>query len=245
MPGTSSTEKDPQTPGVYWRYPNNHKPAFNPVVFNETRLAEQNLISGKAAAGRGNTFFITLDDHPMVLRHYRRGGLVRRVSSRRYAYTGLSRTRAMLEFDILLKMYDMKLPVPKPYACRVIRHGISYEASIVTHRVQGNTLAHQLLSASVSDQQWENIGLTIARFHSEGIYHADLNAHNILLSDDGRVSLIDFDRAKLRPLTTNASSEKWCVANMGRLKRSLDKVATQNVKNGFELIRSSWTSALT
>lgn len=251
MLGTSVTAKDPDAHGVYWRYPNNNTPAFNPIVFDETRLAEQKLISGLAVAGRGNTFFVKLEGHSLVLRHYRRGGLARRVSASRYVFTGLSRTRAMLEFDILQQMHDMQLPVPKPFACRVVQHGPTYEASIVTYRLQGNTLAHQLVSATVSDAQWKILGSTIARFHREGIYHADLNAHNILLSDDGLVSLIDFDRARFRSVATNPSSEKWCVSNLDRLERSLDKIATQEqgvaiktVKQGFVLLNSSWHSAL-
>jgi 3-deoxy-D-manno-octulosonic acid kinase len=249
---TSSTVEDPDQCGVYWRYPNNNTPGFNPIVFDEVRLADQNLISGLAVAGRGNTFFVNLQGQPLVLRHYRRGGLVRRVSASRYIFTGLSRTRAMLEFDILQQMHDMHLPVPKPFACRVVKHGFTYEASIVTHRLQGNTLAYQLVSRAVSDEQWRNIGSTIARFHRQGIYHADLNAHNILLSDEGLVSLIDFDRARYRPVNSTPSSENWCVSNLDRLWRSLEKSAkreqanalVQDVANGFALLKSSWNSAL-
>ncbi|MFT7214474.1 MAG: 3-deoxy-D-manno-octulosonic acid kinase [Granulosicoccus sp.] len=270
---TSVTQKDPDALGIYWRYSSKNTLAFNPIVFDEIRLAEHNLISGQAEAGRGNAFFLNLEGHLLVLRHYRRGGVVQRVSANRYIFTGLSRTRAMLEFDILQKMYDMKLPVPKPYACRVVQYGATYEASIVTHRLQGNTLAHQLIAAAVSGEQWKNIGITVARFHREGIFHADLNAHNILLNDEGLVSLIDFDRANFRSVNTNASNENWCVSNLDRLQRSLEKVSKQkqgvavekltgnlpvststntvakaspqDVKQGFELLKSSWNRALT
>jgi 3-deoxy-D-manno-octulosonic acid kinase len=270
VPSTSITDRDPDVPGVYWRFPNNKTPKFNPIVFDEIRLAEHNLISGQAGAGRGNTFFVNLEGHALVLRHYRRGGMARRMSANRYIFTGLSRTRAMLEFDILQKMHNMQLPVPKPYACRVIKHGATYEASIVTHRLQGNTLAHLCDSTTLSDQQWKNIGSTVARFHKKGIYHADLNANNILLDDEDQVSLIDFDRARFRPVSAQHSYEKWCVSNLDRLCRSLEKVAKQNqgefiktpldnspaapandlsktlshdIQQGFELLKSSWVSS--
>ena len=271
MLSTCVTENDPNSPGVYWRYASNHLPAFNPIVFDETRLAEQSLISGQAGAGRGNTFFVNLESHPLVLRHYRRGGLARRVSAKRYVYTGLSRTRAMREFDICLRMHNMQLPVPKPFACRVVRHGLSYEASIVTHRLAGETLAERLCQAELSDEQWKNIGSTLALFHAQGIYHADLNAHNILLSDEGRVSLIDFDRACFYAVSTNPSKQMWCLATMNRLQRSLIKVVlneqqkaaslstdnestdaakqsisalSQHVSDGYALLNLSWSQAL-
>lgn len=269
------TEKDTSAPGTYWRYLSNDTSAFNPIVFDERQLAEQNLISGLSGAGRGNTYFVNLKGQLLVLRHYRRGGMAQKISAGRYLYTGLSRTRAMLEFDILQQMHDMQLPVPKPYACRVALHGMTYEASIVTHRLPGSTLAQLLISASVSDEQWSNIGSTIARFHAKGICHADLNAHNIILSGDGCVSLIDFDRARVRALSANPGSEKWCLSNLNRLRRSLHKIAlngtpeavktpleklsaseplesvdtaaivsTEELRRGFDLLRSSWKHAV-
>jgi 3-deoxy-D-manno-octulosonic acid kinase len=226
-------------------------------VFDETRLAEQNLITGQAGAGRGNTFFLHLENHALVLRHYRRGGLARKLSSQRYVFTGLYRTRAMREFDILEKMYNMQLPVPKPFACRVENFKVTYEASIVTHQLPGNTLAHQLESTTISDEHWKNIGTTIARFHKAGVYHADLNAHNIMLTDEGKVYLIDFDRAAFRPISANPASETWCLSNLDRLKRSLKKEAKQrdgaltqkkslgySEIPGFEILKSSWNNSL-
>lgn len=271
MLSPSVTKKDPASPGVYWRHQENSSPLFNPIVFDEIRLIQQGLISGQAVAGRGNTFFLNLDGQPLVLRHYRRGGLVRKVSAKRYFYTGLAQTRAMLEFDILQQMHDRQLPVPKPYACRVAKHGIVYEASIVTHRLEGKTLAQQLLVSALADEVWIKIGQTLARFHAEGIYHADLNAHNILVSNEGVVSLIDFDRARYRAFNACPSNEQWCLASMNRLQRSIKKVVlqtqgnvakeltdhapstpvanraelfSQNVMRGYALLKSSWNSAL-
>nr|AIA86950.1 CAZy families GT30 protein [uncultured Idiomarina sp.] len=58
--------------------------------------------------------------------------------------------------------------------------------------------------------------------HEAGVWHADLNAHNILLDTAGQPWLIDFDRARDygEPL-----AHQLRVANMQRLRRSLEKVA--------------------
>ena len=45
---------------------------------------------------------------------------------------------------------------------------------------------------------WRAIGAAIARLHRGGVDHADLNAHNILLDGRGAVSVIDFDRGRVR-----------------------------------------------
>jgi 3-deoxy-D-manno-octulosonic acid kinase len=77
------------------------------------------------------------------------------------------------------------------------------------------------------------VGAEIARFHAHGVYHADLNAHNILLTD-ASVWLIDFDRGELRH-----PARAWQQANLARLKRSLLKIgAARNGEAEFE--RDLW-----
>ena len=45
---------------------------------------------------------------------------------------------------------------------------------------------------------WIAIGRCIRRFHDLGVCHADLNAHNMLLNEDAKVYMIDFDQCQLR-----------------------------------------------
>ena len=63
------------------------------------------------------------------------------------------------------------------------------------------------------------VGRTLAHFHAEGVWHADLNATNILVDAAGKVWLIDFDRcAKRKPAMI------WQQANLERLLRSFRKL---------------------
>ncbi|MDZ7828823.1 MAG: lipopolysaccharide kinase InaA family protein [Halofilum sp. (in: g-proteobacteria)] len=77
-----------------------------------------------------------------------------------------------------------------------------------------------LRHGKLAGDAWRDIGATIARMHAAGVDHADLNAHNILLIDEGAVYLIDFDRGRLRP-----APGEWQARNLARLRRSLDKLS--------------------
>jgi len=242
-----ATLESPIDENIVWRYFPNHATAFDPIVFDEQQLRDLQLIESTAAAGRGNTFFLTVNDQALVLRHFRRGGVIRKITDRRYIYTGLLRTRAFREFDILHALSQKQLPVPKPYAAQIVRIGFQYEASIVTKRLPGETFAERLLSGQVSEELWREIGFTIARFHKHAVYHADLNAHNIMVNENDGVSLIDFDRACFRTLPDREATG-WCLANIARLERSILKILNGNSPNasasGVKLLKASWVDLL-
>jgi len=94
----------------------------------------------------------------------------------------------------------------------------------MTARIEGaQTLADVLpvgqTSADLSEKLWADVGECIRRFHMAGVWHADLNARNILLDTNSRVFLIDFDRARFTPgKAVNGEN------NLSRLKRSLVKL---------------------
>jgi len=235
------TQVTPADKNRYWRYLSDSSPAFDSVVFDEHRLADLQMIESTASAGRGNTFYLLVDNHPLVLRHYRRGGMVQKLTDRRYVYTGLSSTRAFREFDILNALTKNNLPVPEPYAVEVIRVGCFYEASIVTHRLPGETFAQRLKAESVGNSLWSSVGRTIAKFHSHGVFHADLNVHNIMVDENDAVSLIDFDRARFRT-PPDIKSTGWCLENVDRLERSLVKVASGDSRKFERCVRGMHSS---
>ena len=94
--------------------------------------------------------------------------------------------------------------------------------------------ANKLLSQNVLDaRHWELVGTCIRRFHDANIYHADLNAHNLLLSEDDRVYLIDFDRSAVR-----AEAKAWKDQNLARLHRSLTKL--RSLRDNFHFSGKDW-----
>lgn len=186
------------------------------------------------SGGRGSVSFIRPDTESMlpddawVLRHYRRGGLVGPVLRDRYLWTGAERTRCVREWRLLAALHERGLPVPAPVAARFIRAGLTYTADLITAQLPPSvTLAKAICTGPLLPQQWQAIGRTVARFHVQGVHHADLNAHNILLGTDGAVYVLDFDRGQIR------ARGVWEAVVLARLQRSLIKITRQNAGAHF------------
>ncbi|MCK9540063.1 3-deoxy-D-manno-octulosonic acid kinase [Dokdonella sp.] len=185
--------------------------------------------AARASGGRGGVVFVTTAAGPCALRHYCRGGLVARLSRDRYAWFGAARTRSFREFHLLAELANAGLPVPAPVAARYVRQGLRYTADLLTRRIEAAQTLAALLGADRADRSSaERIGGMLARFHAAGVWHADLNAHNILVDAAGKAWLLDFDRGRRR-----RPSLAWQQANLARLRRSLDKLGARRMA-GFD-----------
>ncbi|WP_207061559.1 3-deoxy-D-manno-octulosonic acid kinase [Motiliproteus sp. SC1-56] len=175
--------------------------------------------SVRSAPGRGESYFLDYEGWPLVWRHYKRGGLVARLSEDRYLWPGLTRTRAYREFTLTEQLRQRGLPVPRPLLARVQRCGLSYRADLFTQRLPAVRSMADALASGAEQVPWDEVGRTLARFHREGLDHVDLNLRNILIDAQGRVFVIDFDRCRLRQPAVS-----WQQGNLRRLRRSLHKL---------------------
>lgn len=206
---------------------------FEPDKFPDNITIKGVAGAGKLKSGRGNTYFLEIDNKDLVLRHYCRGGLVAKLSYDLYLWTGLKQTRAYAEFTLLQHLHGLGLAVPQVYAARIRRTGLFYRADLVTVRLyRSESLAECCLSNNMTDVQWSAVGALIKGFHNHHVYHADLNAHNILFSEK-KCYLIDFDKCELRP----GKKQAWKLDNLNRLKRSLDKI---QLSQGVEFSDHEW-----
>ncbi|ALM50875.1 3-deoxy-D-manno-octulosonic acid kinase [Halomonas huangheensis] len=195
----------------------------------------QELVVGQAP-GRGQSLFLNVGEQQWVLRPYRRGGLIARLSSDRYTWTGLQRTRAFREMRLTATLHDAGLPVPRPILAGVERNGLSYRAALITQRLpQTIALAEHLTHSPLDVPLLEEVGRVIRRFHDHGLDHVDLNARNLLIDDQQAVWLIDLDRCRLR------SPGRWRQSNLERLQRSFQRfcpeqasAAMKAVKHGYD-----------
>lgn len=188
-----------------------------PKLFSGQYWQAQNAITGQAK-GRGTTYFFEHNKNEYVLRHYRRGGLIGKMLSDQYLYTGLEQSRAWQEFTLLQHMRTLDLACPAPIAAMLNRRGLYYQADLISTKIpHAQDLHHILLNQSLSGDVWQKIGQTIAEFHNQQIYHHDLNIHNIMLDNEQKAWLIDFDKCRIR------QGDNWQKSNMARLKRSFEK----------------------
>ncbi len=170
--------------------------------------------------GRGSAWFVASGTRQWVLRHFRRGGFIARLSQDEYVWTGEDRVRAFAEWRLLDHLRQCGLPVPKPVAARYQRRAFCYRCDLITERIAGaEPLSAVLARGALQQARWRAVGAAVARLHRAGVDHADLNAHNILLDDRGSVSVIDFDRGRVR------ARGAWSARNLQRLRRSLAKIA--------------------
>ena len=191
---------------------------LQPSWFDPQYWRSRSELEGEAR-GRGSTWFVRGPGRRMVLRHYRRGGLIAQLSADRYYWRSEESSRPFAEWYLTYHLHRAGLPVPAPLAARYLLAGSTYTGDLITERLATvGSLTECLAQGALSVVTWISIGRTVRRFHELGVCHADLNAHNILLAEEGTVYLVDFDRCSLR------APGMWRDANLVRLRRSLEKV---------------------
>ncbi len=204
--------------GQYLIYDANLLDDISPELFDIHYWREQGAVLGEAP-GRGTTFFLQHPRGEWALRHYKRGGGMGMVFNDGYFWSRLTTTRPWQEWHLLMDLYNLGLPVCPPVAARVHRRGMVYRADLITRRI-GNARTWQdwMFASPLPGDYWVALGKFLRRFHNTGLYHHDLNIRNILRTEEGKLYLIDFDRARMR------KPGGWQRANLARLKRSIHKL---------------------
>ena len=196
------------------------------VLFDPEKLKAKGLVTNEVV-GRGTTCFFTIAGNDCVLRHYWRGGLMRRFSKDAYFWTGIRSSRSFREWQILEAMEKFNLPAPRRLALRIQRSGLFYRSDIVTEEIpDSEALGTVLVTRPLEDEEWRRIGKTISEFHNHGVFHQDLNANNLLLSKD-TCYLIDFDRGRLM------GGDWWKSRMLNRLNHSLEKLSGKHSQFHF------------
>ena len=186
------------------------------------------------APGRGEAVFYRHGEFELVLKHYQRGGMVAAIMGDRYLGYDAQNARSFREWYLLRTLQNLGLPAPVPVVASVTKSGwFSYRADLVTVAIPGTeTLADYLFENELNKPRWQALGKILRNFHDKNIYHADLNARNILLDDD-RFYLIDFDKGMVRYI-----GNAWKASNLARLQRSLLKF--KNARHEMHFTAENW-----
>ncbi|GAA6140449.1 hypothetical protein NBRC116584_02670 [Hydrogenophaga sp. 5NK40-0174] len=191
---------------------------LTPEDFNPDAAATDAAIL-PTGSGRGQVLVKSVSGHQVVLRHYRRGGMVAKLSRDVFWRRTDDRSRAMEEFALLRLLRSWALPVPRPVAARHAPVGLlGYRSDIMVEMIPGSrNAADRLQQAPLSHDEWVALGTVTRRMHDLQVFHSDLNCHNLLLDTNGHAWIVDFDKCRVR------TGQDWKQANLERLQRSLRK----------------------
>lgn len=186
-------------------------------------------ISPGASPGTGNRgsgHRLKLDDGPeLFARQARRGGLARFLA--RETFFGIS-ARPFNEVIVATKAFRRGVPVAEPMGAMVwwLTPGM-YRGFFLSRAIAGMTLwdfvrtdddpivlKHVLMAARVA----------IVTMHDKGVFHADLNLHNLMVTQAGesfKVMILDLDKARIYDASLHPSLRS---ANARRLLRSARKL---------------------
>ncbi|MUK61389.1 3-deoxy-D-manno-octulosonic acid kinase [Aliivibrio fischeri] len=182
---------------------------------------QQNKVIG-SAQGRGTTWFVALDKMDAALRHYRRGGLFGKIIKDHYIFIGWEKSRSYQEFQLLKTLKEAGVNVPKPIAARTIKRTFCYQADLLSEKIpNAQDLVSILQEKPLSKEMYQKIGNEIRKMHAAQVNHTDLNIHNILIDDNDKVWIIDFDKCYQQ------KGDDWKQGNWDRLKRSFVKEITK------------------
>lgn len=166
----------------------------------------------KVFKGRGETVLVSdVKQRHLIIRHYWRGGLIGKYLHDKFITVFGGGNRAEEEFNLLTIMQKVGLPVPKPVASRMVSYPLYCRNDIIIQEIPGavsllevlkdrgeeqETKAHDR-KIEIGDEEIVKIGQTIGMMLAVGVYHSDLNIHNILIDGARNPWIIDFDKCKL------------------------------------------------
>ncbi len=159
-------------------------------LLNSRPSKNTKLLSGRGGVSLGELHGIG----PVVLKHYLRGGVFRYFVKSLHAR--MSKARSLYEFEYLSTVRSLGVNAPEPVAA-IWTKGFLYQAWLVTREIENTSSL-----AEISLKQPERLGAVfsdlarqLAILVENRIFHIDLHPGNVLVGNDGLVSIVDFDKA--------------------------------------------------
>lgn len=145
--------------------------------------------------GRAQADFITLPSWgKIVVKHYMRGGLMRYISRRRHLRRRTCRGEQ--EFRMLQSLREAGVPVPDPLGWA--ERGLLFvETWLFLAEIPNSRTLAQLdqTSPAQARELMPKVSELIDSLTEGHLHHVDLHPGNVLIDDQNKVYLIDFDKA--------------------------------------------------
>jgi 3-deoxy-D-manno-octulosonic acid kinase len=192
-------------------------------------LQKLGAMTSAVEAGAGNrrsAFRLTLADGiELYARRGHRGGLIASILSD--VYVGIA-PRPLTELAVAIEAMRRGIPVAEPMGAMVEWIGPAlYRGFFLTRAVRGMTLWEFVKTdddPTVRSHVLEQARTAIDTMHDKGLFHADLNLHNLLVTrvrDSFNVIIIELDKSRLFDSPLSLAMRR---ANGARLTRSARKL---------------------
>ena len=166
-------------------------------------------------SGRGTVWRFPCGTRWGIVRKCLRGGMIRHFIRESY----LLHNRPLRELRLHDHVWRQGLPVPEPLGVAWQWHGPFLSGFFATVEIPApNLLEYVQTRAEQGVEVMRRCGELFRRMHDLGVWHADLQVRNILVSDSG-LYLIDLDNARLTPGMSRVQRAR----NLFRFRRSLEK----------------------
>ncbi len=186
-------------------------------------------LASAAQAGAGNrqsAFRLNLASGlELFARRSRRGGMIGSILSD--VYVGMT-PRPLIELGLTVEAMRRGIPVAEPMGAMIEWIGPAlYRGFFLTRAVRGMTLWEFMKTDDDQIVRSHVLGqarAAIDTMHNRGLFHADLNLHNLLVTqarESFTVIIIDLDKARLFDAPLPAAMRR---ANAARLMRSARKL---------------------
>lgn len=172
-------------------------------------------------AGRGEGVSVALPCGKVVIRHCRRGGILRRILGDSY----LRGARPIQELRVAEAARAAGVPIPEYLGAFVWRRGLFYRGDLAVREVPAAMSLEEWLWTEPATEEIDAVSRALAaafrKLLAARIYHPDLHAGNVLVCG-GSVYLIDFDRARqLRAMPDRLRDRMLFRFNRALIKRGL------------------------
>jgi len=132
----------------------------------------------------------------VVIKYYRRGGLVRYFIKQKYLKCG--KTRGQKEYELLQKVRNLGISAPEPIAF-AYSGLLFYKGWLVTREIKEHQTLTKLsfLNEDRTIKIMKEVTRQISFLIKNNILHVDLHPGNVIVDNHDRVYIIDFDKGRL------------------------------------------------